>query len=529
MEQTLLDNRPTAEDPPPRRVAVVDIGTTSIRMSIAEISGARIRTLETLYQAVSLGRDTFTTGAIRPATIEESVRILKSYRQLLEQYEITHPDQIRIVATSAVHEASNQLHFVDRVYIATGLQVEALDDAEANRFAYFAVTPVLAHPDLRAGRTLMIEVGGGNTEVLLLQEGDVLLAHAYRLGSVRLRQTLQAHASASKMRKMMESEISRAIDQVRGEVAARGEGPLRMLALGGGVRFAAEQLVSGSKAEHPVAVPVAQLAALTEQIMGMGPDELVRRFHLAPPDAETVAPALLAYVLLARELGLEKIYVTQVNFRDGLLKEMAFRGVWPEEFRGQIIRAAIDLGRRYHFDEAHGLHTAGLARQLFQALASEHGLEPRHELLLYLAAALHDIGNFINNRSHHKHSMYLILNGELFGLSRREVLLVALIARYHRRSSPKPSHEGYMSLDRDDRITVAKLAAILRAADALDRSERQRIDHLEFKRERERFVITAPKVEDVSLEQLALQQKGALFQEVFGMPVVLRKGQAERS
>jgi exopolyphosphatase/guanosine-5'-triphosphate,3'-diphosphate pyrophosphatase len=530
MEQNVIleSRRPAVAaetGPPPRRVAVVDIGTTSIRMSIAEISGAgKIRTLETLYQAVSLGRDTFTTGGIASGTIEESVRILRSYRQLLEQYEVVSPDQIRVVATSAVHESSNQLHFIDRVYIATGLQVEPLDDAEANRFAFLAVQPVLEeHPELRAGRTLMTEVGGGNTETLLFQEGNVILAHTYRLGSVRLRQTLQAHrTSSTKLRKMMESEISRAIEQVAREVGGRGEGPLRLLALGGDVRFAISHLFPDAKLEHPVTVPLSKLAALSEKVLTMGTDDLVRRFHLALPDAETLAPALLAYVQLARDLKLDEISVTRVNFRDGLLKEMAFRGVWPEQFSKQIIRAAIDLGRRYRFHEDHGLHTGALCQKLFRALAKEHSLEPRYELLLYLAALLHDVGNFISNRSHHKHSMYLILLGELFGLSHRELLLVALIARYHRRSSPKPTHEGYLSLDRQDRITVAKLAAILRVADALDRSERQRIQELECRRERDRFIITTP-LEDVSLEQLALQQKGSLFQEVYGMPIRLRK------
>ena len=125
-------------------------------------------------------------------------------------------------------------------------------------------------------------------------------------------------------------------------------------------------------------------------------------------------------------------------------------------------------------------------------------------------------------RSNHKHALYLIRNSELFGLSRRDVLLVALVARYHRRSSPKPDHEGYATLDRDDRVAVAKLAAILRIAIALDESRNQRIHEVKCKVESHRVVLTVRGVEDISLEQLALRQNGGLFEEVFGSQVLLR-------
>jgi len=518
-----VDPSPKETVSPPRRVAVVDIGTTSIRMSIGEIRGKnQVRTIEALYQAVDLGKDTFSTGAVKSSTIEDCVRILKGYKVILEQYQITDPDRIRVVATSAVHEATNQLQLIDRLYIATGIRVEPLDDAEVNRFAYLAIQPLLANePKLKSIRTLIVEVGGGNTEVLLLQRGDVVFAQTFRLGSLRLRQTLHAQdAPTVQVRGMMESQIHRTVEQVRQQVA--GDEPLQIVALGGDIRFAASQLLEWNPDELGT-LPVAKLAQLTEKVLAMTTDDIVRKYHLAFPDAATLGPALLAYLGLAREFNLQEIRVTNVNFRDGLLKEMAFLGTWSESFSDQIIRSAMNLGRRYKFDKAHGLHTGKLSRTLFHALKKEHGLGPRYELILYVAALLHDIGNFVSNRSHHKHSMYLILHGDLFGLSRHEILLTALIARYHRRASPKPMHEGYASLSVEDRITVAKLAAILRVADALDRSDRQRIDAIQCAQTKDRFVISVDRVEDISLEQLALEQKGRLFEEVYGLPILLRK------
>jgi exopolyphosphatase / guanosine-5'-triphosphate,3'-diphosphate pyrophosphatase len=182
----------------------------------------------------------------------------------------------------------------------------------------------------------------------------------------------------------------------------------------------------------------------------------------------------------------------------------------------------MDLGKRYDYDDVHAEHVAALCSTLFHELREEHQLSPRHEVILVVAALLHEIGLFVSNRSYHKHSMYLIRNSELFGLGRKEQLLAALVARYHRRASPQPTHEGYATLDRDERVMVSKLSAILRLAIALDESRSQRIHHVTCVREEGRLVISIPLVEDLALEQLALKQSGSLFEEVFGLPVLLR-------
>jgi exopolyphosphatase/guanosine-5'-triphosphate,3'-diphosphate pyrophosphatase len=203
--------------------------------------------------------------------------------------------------------------------------------------------------------------------------------------------------------------------------------------------------------------------------------------------------------------------------------EMAGGGAWTDEFKQKILWSAAEVGHKFRFDEAHSLHVTELARTLFHALEGEHMLGPRHELLMTVAAVLHDVGLFISSSNHHKHSMYLIQNSELFGLSAGDVFLVSQIARYHRRASPKPSHLDYMALPREDRLAVSQMAAILRVADALDLSHSQRIHDLSGHREEDRFVIGIPDVEDFSLEQMALKQKGPLFEDVYGMSVLLRK------
>jgi exopolyphosphatase/guanosine-5'-triphosphate,3'-diphosphate pyrophosphatase len=221
-------------------------------------------------------------------------------------------------------------------------------------------------------------------------------------------------------------------------------------------------------------------------------------------------------------LQVGSILVSHANLRDGLLKEMVDRDIWTDDFRQQIVNSAMELGRKYHFDEEHAVHVAMLSSQLFDGTRGDHRLDARHRLLLYVAALLHEIGAFVSNTSLHKHSMYLITNSELFGLSQEDELLVGLIARYHRRASPKPTHQGYNMLSREGRVTVAKLASLLRLAIALNTGRNQRVTKVTCKREGSKLVLLADNLDDVTLEQISLKPASGLFEEVFGLKVELR-------
>lgn len=491
-------------------------------MAIAEVNAAgQLQTLEALSQGVRLGKDAFTRSEISRSTIEDTVRVLKSYRQKLEEYGISRSDQIRVVATSAVREALNRLALIDRIYVGTGLTVEPIEEAEVHRITFRSIQPLLlSERNLAESQTIICEVGGGNTELLLVDRGNVAYSHSYRLGSLRLRQAMETfRAPQDKVQGIMKSEIERALEDVS-ELIPPGD--RKLIGLGGDLRFAARQLVSGWDPQSLAEISVDDLARLTDKVAPMSDDAIVRRYHLPFPDAETLAPALMTYLHLARTLGVSQILVSSANLRDGLLREMAEGWTWTEDFRKQIFRSAVELGRKYNFDEEHGNHVATLSRQLFQALKEEHKLDSRFELMLSLAATLHEIGRFISNTSMHKHSMYLITNSDLFGLGSQDMLLVGLVARYHRRAMPKSTHPGFNTLDRDRRVAVLKLAAMLRIAIALDASRSQRVHALQCARNKQRLIITVPDVEDLSVEQLALKQGGGMFEDVFGLKVQLR-------
>ncbi len=512
-----------ASQPVAAPVAVIDIGASAVRMTIAQKKGPEsIEVLEFLQQAVSLGKDTFSSGRIEKARIEECVRALKSFRKILEEYAISRDNQIRAVSTSAVREAENCDAFLDRIYMATGIHVEPLDEADVMRLTYLGVQSCIkSTPDLAGSEILAVEVGGGSTELLLIREGNVIFSESCRLGSLRTRLMIEELKTPEEKRtRIMEDQIRRTVDQIR-KGKSLGESA-SMLAIGADVRFAALRLLPDWDQAAPARISVASLGKLAKEIMGMDVNEIVRKYHVSFADAETLGPALATYVHLAKVFSLKHIFVTNISMRTGILMEMTTRDPWSGEFKEQIARSALDLARKYQTDEAHVKHVAMLAGVLFKELAGEHELAPRYELLLNITALVHDVGLFISSRSHHKHSMYLIQNSEILGLNRGDIMLISLVARYHRRACPKPLHEFYSTLSRNDRVIVSKLAAILRVADALDRSHVQRIAAIKCLRAGETLVIIAPRAGDMTVEQLALEQKADLFENVYGMKVVLQ-------
>jgi len=508
-----------------RPVAVIDVGTTAIRMDIAEISPeGEIRTLDSLQRAVNLGKDTFSGGRIRQATIEECVGILQSYRRVMEEYGISGDDQVRAVATSAIVEADNGDTFLDRIYIATRISVAPIEESDVNRLTYVALYRLLEQETfLKEGNALIIEVGGGNTKVLLTKEGAVTYSGVFRLGALRIRETLEKHrAPADRIRAVIDQHIQRTVEEMKHSIPV--ESVQNVIAVAGDIRLAISKLVPEWKEGQTAKLQAGVFSAM-EKAAVVPADELIRKYRSVPyHEAEAAGPALLAYVRIARAFKAKQIVVSMLSLRQGLLADEAGGGLWTESFTDQIINSARNLGKKYDYAHLHASHVMELSMTLFRALQPEHRMDARLGVLLKVAATLHDIGVFVSNRSHHKHSMYLIQNSDVFGLSREDMLLVALVARYHRRSPPKPSHEEFALLDHDGRIAVSKLAALLRIADALDRRNTQCIRNIVLSREGGQMVITAPDVDDVTIERLAMEEKAAMFEAVYGMKVILRMG-----
>ncbi len=225
---------------------------------------------------------------------------------------------------------------------------------------------------------------------------------------------------------------------------------------------------------------------------------------------------------VAGAFGFTGIAAPGVGLKEGVLVDLARAHFMPADDSGTtaaITDACLRLGRRYHFDEQHGLLVARFATRLFDDLQARHKLAPRDRLLLSAAALLHDVGDFIRYEGHHKHSYYLIAHSDLMGLSPLERELVANVARYHRKSPPSVEHENFRALTREDRAKVKALAAILRIADALDREHRTKIGDITTRIEGDTLVIEAHGSEDRTLEEWTVLAKSGMLREALGLDV----------
>ncbi len=526
----MTETRAPLESPAPgegkkRLAAVIDMGATAVRMDIAEIGmGGSVRRLESLRKSVPLGKDTFTKGRIGQETIDQCIATLKGFQVAMSEYGITDPGQVLAVATSSVREAVNADSFRDRIYVATGINLRVVDEAEQNRLTFLAAQEVIAiKPDLAQADVLFAEVGGGSTELFLLRQGQVSFSNSYQLGTLRMRETLETYLTPSeRVRRILGQHIGRTAETMKRDVPPVPSPVL--VAMSGDAQFAASKISPSWPDEPLLALDLKTFSGFADKVIPLPAEKLVLRFKVSYEEAETLGPGLFAYIILCRTFKVETIIIPKTTFRDGLLREVASERSWSDAFAEEVVRQALALARKYAIDEKHARSVADLSVLLFRALQKEFHLDPRHELLLRVAALLHEIGGFISNRSHHKHSMYLILNSGLFGLSRDDVVLAALIARYHRRALPALSHPEYAALDRDGRLTVSKIAAILRVADALDRNHLQQVTDPTIGIDKGELLITVDGAEDLTLERLALREKGPLFEDVYGLKVVLREG-----
>jgi len=439
----------SAQSQATKTVAAIDVGANALRMVIAEVlPDGRIEVIERAQRAARLGQDAFRRGRLGAASMRVALAILRDFHELLKLYKV---EEVRAVATSAAREASNTDTFLDRIYLATGLRVEVIGTPEESRLTVSAVRQALGGAvQVNRGDALIVDVGGGSTLLTLLRDGEIVTSQSLRLGSVRLHEVLTANEdSPEQTAEVLRYQISTMMGAVQNSI------PLgaveSFVAVGGDARFAVRQIGRPTDSPDLFLIDPKEFDDLVARCEHWTAEELAKRFGVPFAEAETINPALLVYQSLLRLTKAPQIIVSQATMRDGLLLELANHVTGKEDraLAEGVVHSATAIAQKYHVDLTHAQTVADVSLRLFDELRPEHGMSPRHRLLLHVAALLHEIGGYVSNRSHHKHSFYLIANSEIFGLNREETTLAAHVARYHRRSGPKTSHTEYMSLPRE--------------------------------------------------------------------------------
>jgi exopolyphosphatase / guanosine-5'-triphosphate,3'-diphosphate pyrophosphatase len=503
----------------PLRVGAIDIGSNAVRFSISEFlnlssPSSRIG-LHEQRVPVRLGTGAFRNGRLEEEGIEAAVRALTSFRQFLDSMGVT---AYRAVATSAVRESDNGEDLVDRVREVAGIEIDVITGGEEARLVWTAVRDRLA----LEGRWMLADLGGGSIEVSIVNDTHVEWSESHTMGTVRMLEMLGG-GKKKQSEKVLRKLIAEYVGTLRlPSVGKRGiEG---VIATGGNI-----EALAALAGAQPDGVGVSRLSldalrATNERLASLTFKERIEQMALREDRADVIVPAGLLYLRVAELAGAEEIVVPHVGVKDGVLLDLVegltTHAKHSSKQQDDVWDAAVALGRRYRFDEPHGVHVAKLVTSLFDQLEDEHGMDEDDRRTLLGAAILHDIGQFVSYRKHHKHSQYLILHGELSVFSTEELCMVAMVARYHRGADPsKDDHPDFKALDKDDQKRVLKMSALLRVADALDREHLQRVTALRATVEKHELVLEVEAQGDVLLELWAMERKGGLFKTVFDRDV----------
>ncbi len=508
--------------PPPRRVAAIDIGSNAIRYVVAEVTGPTgHRVVESERLPVRLGRDVFTRERrLTPSTLDLALEAVGRIRRRLDDLGVT---DYRAVATSAVRESRNGGELVERIRRETGIHVETISGSEEARLVWLAVRDRVP---LGEARWFLMDLGGGSVELSVVDQDGILWSASHTLGSVRLLQAFEEDPPGSADQAGYRELLERYVHVLKPPDEIARWGPVGAIATGGNIETLAE-LGGVSRSEAGVSVlTLSALRAVLERLGELTAAQRVERMGMREDRADVILPAAVVYERVAEIAGADEILVPRVGVKEGLvidlLDELRDRGEHADRREREVHAAAVTLGRRYRFDEPHARQVARLALSLFDQTPGLHGLAGRDRTLLMVAALLHDIGQFVSYRRHHKHSMYLIAESELAGLSPAELGIVALLARYHRRAEPRDTHPGYQELDDAGRARVRILAGFLRVADALDREHVARIESVRVIEESGTLTLEVTARGGLALEAWALRKKGALLERTLGRTLELR-------
>ncbi|APR75070.1 Exopolyphosphatase [Minicystis rosea] len=523
------------------RLAAIDIGSNALRLRIVEVDpptlgpdGPRFTAFRDVFvdrAPVRLGHDVFTKGRIEPGVIGAACDALRRFRAALDGAKV---DRYRAVATSAAREAQNGDVFVERAEREAGVHVEIIEGIEEARLVHMAVAERF---DLRGRTALLIDIGGGSTELTLLrasgaERATAAFTRSLPVGTVRLVETfLEGRGPIDgEHRSLFEEYIDRVFAEAVPEVQALTDGRIDLLlGTGGNIETLADLCPVPGAFQEGRAIEVVAMQKLLVDLCSRSVDERASRYGLRPDRADTIVPAATILGRLAGAFGRGSISAPGVGLKEGVLVDLARRHFVPEDFPAEAAAlndACLRLGRRYQFDEAHGALVARFACRLFDDLAARHRLGERDRILLHAAALLHDIGDFVRYESHHKHSYYLVANSDIVGMTPSERALVANVARYHRKSQPQLDHDNFRALSPKDRGKVKAMAAILRIADALDREHRGKVRDVAARVDGDTMVLEVSGAPDRELEEWTVRAKAGLFKEVFGLDVRVADGPA---
>ena len=508
------------------RYAAIDIGSNSARMMAAEVNYDRTTILAQDRQVTRLGESVFRDGRISAIALEFVVSTLSGFANEYQRLDVAG---VRAVATSAVRDASNQAEFLKRASEALGTEVEIISGSEEARLIHLGVQAQWPRPD---ERTLIIDVGGGSAELIIGEGSQIIDAVSKPCGAVRLNELFLKHDPPEQDEiTRLQSFINEKLDDFYSQHKKTSFDRAIATSASAAAVVCALNSVPRTKREEAdrLAAPIADLRQWFQTLSASSLAQRRKMNGIGPRRAEIIIAGAAVFLQTLEMFGHNSFYYSVAGVRDGIIADLAARGVGRELSRLPADQRALmeEMAARYQVKRGHAAHVAYLAGQLFEILQPAHKLPASDGKLLEAAAFLHDIGHFVTGTGHHKHSAYLVLSSDLPGFTDREREVIAALCRFHRKSLPQPKHAYFDSLQPESRRLVGVLTPLLRLADSLDRSHEQRVQRLRGSSKDGNLSVLVESDQDVDFELWAANEASKAFREIYGRPLQVQRARRQ--
>lgn len=505
-----------------KRFAAIEVGSFELEMGIYEIrKDAGIQQIDRLRHVIALGKDTYNTGKISYELVEELLSVLSDFADIMKSYKVAG---YHAYATSAMREAENSGIILDQIRVRTGLDVKVISNSEQRFLSFKAIAArdEQFNKTIRTG-TAIVDVSFGSMQITLYDKGTIISTQNLPLGVLRLRELLDRISLSQEDRLRILGEL------VDNELATYRKMYLKdiqvncVIGIGEPILMIFKRLseAAGLNPKKDIITGEEFLRGYN-YIVGRADAEIETMLGMDRATASVATPCMLVYRRVFELLGASVMWLPGTLMTDGIAAEYASDTKLirlKHNFRDDIIEAARNIAKRYRCSGQHVKIVEDNADGIFSVMKKYHGLGERDRLLLKVSAILHNCGSFISMRHSGKAAFDIIEATEIIGLTDEEQTLVAKVIQnveanfaYHETS-----------------MRTAKLTAILRLANSLDRSHRQKVTDYHFEMKEDRLLISTHYAGDMTLEFMAFERHKRFFMEIFGIEPVLKQKKAQEA
>ncbi len=511
--------------------AAIDVGSFELEMGIFEISNKNgIRKVDHIRHVIALGKDTYQNGKISYHMVEELCSVLGDFAEIMKGY---RAEDYRAYATSAMREAINSQIVLDQIQVRTGISVRIIDNSEQRLLNYKAIAARGDKFDKNIkSRTAIADVGFGSMQISLFNESCLSSTENLPLGVLRIRSTLgDVDATLDKTRSLIEEIVENELSNYK-KMYLKEEQVEHVIGIGENILYMFRYHDDGKPVDR---ISREEFESFFNQLSRMNETEIEEKFGISADYAALLMPSAIIYRKLLEMTGARMIWIPGIRLCDGIAAEYAGSHKlvkFKHNFDDDIISASRNMAKRYHCLSVHTEMVELFVLQMFDTMKRYHGMGDRERLLLQIAVIIHACGKFVSVRNSNECGYNVIMSTEIIGLSRLEREMIANVVRYNirdfdynmvRMETEFNTAAGEFSSHNEIMILIAKMTALLRLANSMDRGHRQKLKGCRMAVKHDKFIVTTDYPGDITLEALSFEQKAAFFEEIFGIRPVLKQ------